>query len=164
MIHLFGVRTLSIADEIAQLEELRAHGTLTDAEFAEAKQRVLAGGSSGHSGRLYGIEENTWCMLMHLSPLASWSGIGVILPIVMWAISKDESDLARRHGARMMNWLISSFIYAGIGIALSLVFIGVPILVVLGICCVVFPILAAIKCNNNELWSYPMAIEFLSED
>ena len=101
---------------------------------------------------------------MHLSPLASWSGIGIILPIVMWAISKDESDLARRHGARMMNWLISSVIYAGVGVVLSLVFIGIPILIVLAICGIAFPILAALKCNNNELWSYPMAIRFLDED
>jgi len=155
---------MSIADEIAQLEELRSQGTLTDAEFAEAKQRVLEGGSSGHSGRILGIEENTWCMLMHLSPLATWSGVGVILPLVMWAISKDESYLARRHGARMMNWLISSVIYAAVAGILSLVVIGIPLLIVLGICSVAFPILAAVKCNNNELWSYPMAIEFLSED
>jgi len=155
---------LSIADEIAHLEHLRSQGTLTEAEFAEAKQQVLAGGSSGFSGKVYGVEESTWCMLMHLSPLASWSGIGVVLPIVMWAISKDESDLARRHGARMMNWLISSFIYAAVGFVLSFVFIGIPILIVLGICGIAFPILAAVKCNNNELWSYPMAIRFFHED
>ena len=155
---------MSLADEIARLQQLRSEGTLTEAEFVEAKQQVLSGDSPGLSGRIYGVEETTWCMLMHLSPLASWSGIGVILPIVMWAISKDESDLARRHGARMMNWLISSVIYAGVGLVLSLVLIGIPMLMVLAVCGAVFPILAAVKCSKHELWSYPTAIRFLDED
>lgn len=37
---------MSIADELQKLDDLRRRGTLSDAEFAQAKARVLAGGGA----------------------------------------------------------------------------------------------------------------------
>jgi hypothetical protein len=160
--------SLSISDEISRLEQLRSQGTLTDEEFVEAKQQVLDGVPGAveiiSDGRIFGIPENTWCLLMHLSQLTWFTAVGLILPIVMWVLSKDESDLARRHGARMMNWLISSVIYAAIGGALLWVIIGIPILLALILLNVVFPIMAAMKCNDGEVWSYPLALRIFAED
>ena len=159
---------MSISDEISRLEQLRSQGSLTDDEFAEAKRRVLDGDSETvyveSDGKLFGIAESTWCMLMHLSQLISWSVIGLIAPIVMWALSKDESELARRHGSRMMNWLLSSIIYAAIGAVLIWVIVGIPILLAVFLLNIVFPIMAAMKCNDGEVWSYPMAIRIFDED
>lgn len=161
---------MSIADEIRKLEELHAAGALTDQEFSEAKQKVLSG-QSHHStnhhcdGRIHGMAEPTWCMLMHLSQLLLFAGgIGLVVPVVMWAISKDESELARIHGAHMMNWLISSFIYAVVTGILSFALVGIPFLIAVLILDIVFPIVAAVKANNGEIWRYPLSIEFLRED
>ena len=64
---------MSISDEISRLEQLRSQGTLTDEEFVEAKQQVLDGVPGAveiiSDGRIFGIPENTWCLLMHLSQL-----------------------------------------------------------------------------------------------
>lgn len=38
---------MSIADELAKLEELRRRGTINDAEFAQAKAALLRGGAGG---------------------------------------------------------------------------------------------------------------------
>ena len=46
-------------------------------------------------------------------------------------------------------------------ISAGLIIIGIPILFVLGILAVVFPIIGAIKAYNGELWEYPMAIRFV---
>ena len=67
------------------------------------------------------------------------------------------------HGRRAANWLISFVIYSVMGIVLSFVIIGIPLLIVLAICSVVFPILAGLKANNGELWDYPGAIEFFPD-
>ena len=165
---------MNIAAEIRQLEELRSTGTLTEDEFQQAKQQVLAGeGHYEHGGpyppdyspRICGVDERTWCTLLHLSPLLMYAGgIGLVVPIVMWAIGKDESELARSHGARMMNWLISSVIYVVISVILCIFIIGIPMLVMMGVLSVLFPVIAAIKSTRNELWSYPMAIRFLDEE
>ncbi len=157
---------MSIPDEIERLNALRAEGALTEQEFQDAKQRVISGQTSSGlmgGGRLYGVPENVWCTLMHLSKLITWSGVGIAAPIIMWIISKEESDLARRHGARMMNWLISSLIYAFIAGILCLVVIGIPLLVLLVVLTIAFPIIAAMKSSSGEVWSYPLTIRFLDE-
>ena len=41
---------MSLADELKKLEDLRRSGTLTDAEFAQAKAAVLAGGAAPAGG------------------------------------------------------------------------------------------------------------------
>jgi len=161
---------MSISDELQRLEELRAAGTLSEGEFEQAKQQVLAGESRRSKslftdGKIAGIAEPTWCTLMHLSQLLLFAaGIGIVAPIVMWAVSKDESELARRHGNRMMNWLISSLIYKALFGVLVLWLIGFPLLIVLLLLDIVFPIRAGLKANDGELWSYPLAIRFLRED
>ncbi|QDV85017.1 DUF4870 domain-containing protein [Planctomycetes bacterium TBK1r] len=164
---------MTIADELARLQALRDAGSLTEIEFEEAKRKVLHeqpqpamsgfGGSSA-PGQIMGVNEETYCTLMHLSQLLVVSGLGIVAPIVMWVISKDESDLARRHGNRMMNWLISSLIYAFVSGLLSMVLIGIPLLILILILDFVFPIMAAVKANNGEIWSYPGAIRFFEED
>ena len=161
---------MDIAGEIERLDELRRTGVLSDDEFQQAKEKVLAGGPGTFGlpvqpGRIHGLGEQTWCMLMHLSQLMLWAGgIGIAVPIVMWVISKDDSDLARRHGARMMNWLISSFVYGIICGLLAFVVIGIPMLIVLLVLNIVFPVMAAIRANDGQLWSYPMAIQWFVED
>lgn len=164
---------MSISHEIENLERLLRNGTLSEAEFQQAKHRVLneqqtqpMAGNNGiyYPPKIHGMAENTWCMFMHLSQLLVFAGgVGIAVPIVMWALSKDENELARQHGARMMNWLISSFIYAIVAGLLCLVLIGFPILIGILILNVVFPIMAALKANERVLWSYPLSIKFIDE-
>lgn len=160
---------MGISDELRELEQLRSSGALTDEEFQDAKKQVLNGkpdsSFSNQPGRIYGMAEDTWCMLMHFAQLLIFAGgIGIAVPIVMWAISKDDSRSAARHGARMMNWLISSLIYAVVSGILCFVVIGIPLLIVLLVLDIVFPIMAALKAKDGILWPYPMTIKFIKED
>lgn len=160
---------MGISDELRELEQLRSSGALTDEEFHQAKQQALGGqpktAFSSESNRIYGMTEDTWCMLLHLSQLLIFAGgVGIVVPIVMWAISKDDSRAAARHGARMMNWVISSFIYAAVSGVLCLFVIGIPMLIVLLVLEIAFPIMAALKAKDSILWSYPMVIRFIEED
>ncbi len=159
---------MDIAEQLQKLESLRASGSLSDLEFQEAKAKLLgAGAMPPHkigAGMVHGLEEKTWCTLMHVSQLLVYSAIGIIVPIAMWILGKDKSDMVRRHGNRMMNWIISGFIYGVVAALLWFVFIGIPITFGLFVISIAFPIIAAIKANNGEVWSYPLAIRFLPED
>ena len=53
-------------------------------------------------------------------------------------------------------------IYTGIGILLLFVLIGAPLLWALGVCSIVFPIVAALKANEGRFWKYPLSIQFFS--
>ena len=168
---------MSLADELARLQQLRDEGALTEVEFEQAKRKAIEehnppaaspfagfGGGPPVPGQIYGIEEKIWCVLMHLSQLLVASVLGVAVPIAMWLLSKDQSELARRQGNRMMNWLLSSLIYLVVGGMLSFLFIGIPLVFLVVVLDVVFPIIAAVKASNGEAWSYPLAIRFFPED
>jgi len=116
---------------------------------------VLAGEPSATiAGRqMVGIDEKLWCTLMHLSQLTWVTGVGVLLPIILWLLSKEESELTRRHGARMMNWLISCLIYTAADVVLLWVLVGFFVLPVVAILNVIFPIIAAVKFQQGEVWS-----------
>ena len=166
-----------LSEELERLQKLRNAGTLSEAEFQLAKQRLLQtpqanpfasqqhGAQVQQSGRIHGLEERTWCMLMHLSQLLIFAGgIGGAAPIVMWAISKDDSREANRHGLTILNWYVSALIYGLVSGVLCFVVIGIPMAVVLAALTVIFPIIGAVKCNQGILWKYPLSIEFFDPD
>ncbi|MGL4944561.1 MAG: DUF4870 domain-containing protein [Thermoguttaceae bacterium] len=113
--------------------------------------------------RFWGMEENNYCLLMHLSQFANAvvPMAGIALPIVMWATNRDKSPVIDAHGKNIVNWLISAFIYAVISGLLCLVIVGFLTLIVLLVLMVVFPIVGAIKASNGEVWKYPMTISFI---
>lgn len=102
-------------------------------------------------------------MFLHLSQLINLViplG-GIIAPILIWQMKKDEIPALDAHGKMVVNWLISSLIYWVISGVLAIVligFLGIFALLIMGI---VFPIIGGIKANNGELWEYPLTIKFL---
>ena len=111
----------------------------------------------------WGMPLNTYCMMIHLSQLASiiMPGLGLILPIVLLAMNKDKNEEIDKHGKITINWIISLFIYSVVCGILIFVLIGIIGLIVLAVLNFVFAIIAAIKANDNELWTYPLSIKFL---
>jgi len=102
-------------------------------------------------------------MLLHLSQLLALmtGGLGIVAPIVMWAIAKDKSPQVDRHGKIVLNWIISCLIYGAVSVILIAVIIGALLLIVLGILAIVFPIIGAMKANNDgTAWDYPLSIKF----
>jgi len=104
-----------------------------------------------------------WAMLLHISTLAGFVavGAGFIAPIVIWQIKKTDYPELDPHGKNVANWLISSVIYGVICSVLLLVFVGFFMLLILAALGIIFPIIAAIKANNGEVWKYPLAITFI---
>jgi uncharacterized protein len=111
----------------------------------------------------WGMEINQFCMLLHLSQFAGYvvPMAGTVLPIIMWATNKDQSELIDKHGKNILNWMISSFIYMIVGFILVFVFIGIPLLIALAICSIIFIIIGAVKANDGIIYKYPLAIDFI---
>ncbi len=86
---------------------------------------------------------------------------GVVVPILIWQLKKAELPGLDVHGKNAVNWMISALIYAVVCVILTFVIIGGPLLIVLCVLGVVFPIIAAIKANNGEVWQYPLTIQVL---
>ena len=114
------------------------------------------------SPRLRKKKVREWCMLVHLSLLAGHMVplAGLIAPIVIWQVKKDEMPEIDEHGKNAINWLISFVIYMAISAVLVLVIVGIVLLIVVGILGIVFPIIAGLKANEGKVWKYPLAIPF----
>ena len=111
----------------------------------------------------WGMKVSTFCMLLHLSQLTSavLPGLGLILPIVMWATNKDDSQLIDQHGKNVLNWILSSIIYMAISALLVLVVIGIGGLIIIAVLSIIFPIMGALKADRGQPWKYPLTIPFL---
>jgi len=105
---------------------------------------------------IWGLDTRQYCTLMHLSQYG-----GLILPVIMWLAFRDKSSIIDRHGKNIINWIISLIIYIAAAAIASLVLIGIPVLIVLIISSLVFPIFGAIKANDNEFYKYKWAMEFI---
>ena len=109
------------------------------------------------------LQPNQWAMFVHFSVLAGFvvPFAGLILPIILWQIKKDEIPEIDVHGKIVVNWLISAIIYSAVGVLLTFVLIGIPLLFILAGLCIVFPVIGGIKANNGEVWNYPLTIQIL---
>ena len=103
-------------------------------------------------------------MFLHLSQLLGlilpFVG-GIIAPILIWQLKKDEMPALDAHGKMVVNWIISSLIYWVVSGILAVVLIGFLGMIALFIMGIVFPIIGGIKANNGELFEYPLTIKFL---
>ncbi len=150
-------------EDLKILDELREKGSITEEEYQREKAKILnntaSSSSSPSSKPLFGLAENAYLMLMHLSqllgvllPLA-----GFVAPVIMWITNKDTNANVDLHGKNILNFTISYLIYSAV---LAITIIGIPLLFVLGILYLVFVIMAAVKANNGEYWRYPFIIQF----
>ena len=101
---------MSIADELCKLDELRQRGTLSDAEFARAKERLLGtatppppvpppvldavnrlrrstgdrwiGGGCGGLARATGLESWVWRLIFAV--LILFGGAGIVIYLLLW--------------------------------------------------------------------------------
>jgi uncharacterized protein len=108
-------------------------------------------------------EEKQMGMFLHLSQLLNciFPPLGIIAPIVLWQMKKDEIQGLDAHGKMIANWMISCLIYGAVSFVLAFVLIGFIGLFAIAVMGLVFPIIGGIKANNGELWEYPLTIKFL---
>jgi uncharacterized protein len=151
--------------QLEQLNNLREKGAISEEEYQIEKEKIL---NSDYKVTLtksntLGIETNVYCMLIHLSQLCGFLFplAGMVVPIVLWVINKDNNEQIDRHGKIVLNWIISSIIYFGVLALLCIILIGIPLIIAFGIANIVFIILGAIKANSGEYYKYPFSIEFV---
>ena len=103
-----------------------------------------------------------WALVLHLSLLAGFliPLAGMVAPIIIWQLKKEEVPGLDAHGKVVANWIISSIIYGGVSVLLIFVLIGIPLILLLCLVGVIFPIIGGIKASDGEVWKYPMSITF----
>jgi uncharacterized Tic20 family protein len=109
-------------------------------------------------------DEKQMGLFLHLSGLAFALvfPLGVVLPILLWQTQRDKMPALDAHGKMITNWMISATIYGVISFVLMFVLVGFLTGAAVWLMAVIFPIIGAIKANNDgDLWEYPLTIKFL---
>ena len=161
---------MSLADELTKLRDLHESGALSDSEYATAKAHLL--NEWQHTASPTRPVEspapqdlrrrtNQWATLLHLSQLVAFifPPGGILAPILIWRIKKDELPEIDAHGCNVVNWLITA---TGVGIVLHL--LGTPSILVLLVLVMGFPVIAAIKAFHGEAWRYPLSFPFITPE
>ena len=117
-------------------------------------------------------QRRTWNMLCHLSALAGFIGVpfgNVLGPLLVWQIKKNEIPSVEAHGKAALNFQLTILI-AGL-VAFAAFFVGsffcvgwllLPVLILIGLAGLIFPIIAGVKANNGEDYKYPFSFTFVS--
>ncbi len=105
-------------------------------------------------------ETRQWAMFIHFSILAGWAIplAGLIVPIILWQIKKDDLPGIVPHAHIVMNWMVTSLVYAAICFVLMIIVIGVFGFMVLGIATIIFAVVGGLKANEGIAWEYPGTI------
>ena len=106
-----------------------------------------------------GMDGKQWAMLLHLSQLAGVvvPGLGLVAPIVIWQIKKEQFPELDKHGKMVANWIISLLIYC---VVLGAVTCGFGALLCIPPA-IIFPILGGLKARDGIVWKYPITITFI---
>lgn len=95
--------------------------------------------------------DTTMAALAHLSALvASFLG-----PLLILVLADDTDTLVKENAKNALNFQIIIFIAVVISGALTVVLIGLLMLPVVALVDLVLVIIATVKANNGEVYSYP---------
>ncbi len=112
-------------------------------------------------------EARMWAMFCHLAGLAwlLWWVVpmigGVIAPLIVWQLKKDEHSFIDEHGKEALNFQISMLIYGVIAGLLCFACIGFVLLPAVMVADIVFSIIASTKGSGGRSYKYPLTIRFV---
>jgi len=166
VIVIFGIIIFIIGLVMLILKQTETKQTETDlkkdtANMNNDNKEINTNNSSNSNSNQSSI--NTTAMLCHLSTFA---GLiipfgGILGPLIVWQIKKDEDPFINRHGIAALNFHLSMAIYYFVGFLLAFVVVGFFVLAVLAVTELVLIIIASIKASNGEEYQYPLAIRFI---
>lgn len=148
-------------DKINKLNDLRKSGAITEEEFQREKQRLLNGQSyRTKSASSTQADNRTLAAIIHLAQLLP--GPGWIVSIVIWLSKRDEDNFIDENGKVVINWIVTSTILFVVFGILCVVAIGIPFVIALAICNLVFIIIGGIKAADGITWRYPFSFRILA--
>lgn len=103
-------------------------------------------------------DEKLWATLIHIGGIF----FSFIPALIGYLVLKDKGPFVRAHTATALNFQITMAIAYVVGIILTFIIIGIVVVIAVGIVTIIFSIIAAVKANQGQPYTYPLAIKFVS--
>lgn len=115
-------------ENLEKLNDLLTRGVITQDEFNIEKDKILNKQGSQNINKLLGLNENNYCMLIHLSLLLCFIQplLGLMTPFLLWVFNKDNYTSVDNNGRIVFNWIISLTIYTVIFTILTILLFILP--------------------------------------
>lgn len=110
------------------------------------------------SQQLSPADEKLWATLIHIGGIF----FSFVPALVGYLILKDKGPFVRAHTATALNFQITMTIALVVGYVLTIIVIGIFIILAVYVVIIVFSIIAAVKANQGQPYTYPMSIKFVS--
>ena len=116
------------------------------------------GAYDGTAQQLSPADEKLWATLVHVGGIL----FGFIPALIGYLVLKDRGPFVRQHTATALNFQITMLIAYIVGWILTIVVVGFIILAAVWALNIVFSIIAAVKANQGQFYTYPVAFKFVN--
>jgi uncharacterized protein len=97
-------------------------------------------------------------ILCHLSLLF---GAGILLPLIVYLVKRQDSPIPAEHAREALNFHISVYLYVIVSFFLCFVLVGFVLLPLIGVGSVVFSIIASVTASEGRPYRYPLTIRLV---
>jgi uncharacterized Tic20 family protein len=104
-------------------------------------------------------DDRTLAILSHI--LAIVPGIGILGPLVIYLIKRDESGFVEENARESLNFQITVFLGYIFCSILAIILIGILLVFIWWILSVVWVIVAAVKASENKIYRYPFNLRLI---
>lgn len=104
-------------------------------------------------------DDKTMAILSHI--LAIVPGIGILGPLIIWLIKKDDSSYVAYHSKESLNFQITVILAYIVAAILVILLIGLVLFWVIGIVNVILVIVATVKASEGQLYRYPVNLRLI---
>lgn len=103
-----------------------------------------------------GENDNLWIIFSHLSLLL---GIGLVVPLAIYLVKRDESATVAHHSREALNFHISIMIYS---LLCAVTCVGIVLIPVIAIGALVFSVIAAVCSSDPVPYRYPLTMRLVA--
>ena len=144
-------------------EDVKQTGEAAKEKFSEVKEQVKSGFDQTMADVMeVTADDKNKAVIMHiLSIILGFSMLGFISPLIFYFAVSDNSEFLKQEAKNDLNFqltLLIAYVIAGI---LWIVLIGIFLSFVLGICALVFEIMALVKAKDGEHYKFPFSLNLI---
>ncbi|HVU53770.1 MAG TPA: DUF4870 domain-containing protein [Puia sp.] len=104
-------------------------------------------------------EERLLAILAHI--LAIVPGIGILGPLIIYLVKKDESPFVRDNARESLNFQLTIILLYIISGILVLIFIGLFLIWIVGILNTILVIVASVRALEGQVYRYPISLRLI---
>jgi hypothetical protein len=102
--------------------------------------------------------DKIWALLCHLS---SFVGLPFLLPLIVYLAMKGDSAYVAENAREALNFHLSMLIYSLCCVPLIFIFLGIPLLIIIGLASLILAIVAAVKASDGGCYRYPLSLRLV---